>query len=109
MNSITLTLPDTLYHQLESIARNEGIPLNEYLLYALTRWASSAFTVKVVSEAEREKQRKEFDALLRNLNQASDEDNGRRPGRRRSKSNGEVEAKPKRKTKTAAPVRASGD
>lgn len=71
MSNITLSLPDTLYHQLDAMARQEKVSLAEYMLYALTRYASSAYLVQEVSEPEKEKQRQEFDALLERLRNGS--------------------------------------
>lgn len=40
MGRLTLRLPDALHTQLETLARSEGVSLNQYLVYALTRQAT---------------------------------------------------------------------
>jgi hypothetical protein len=64
-------LPETLQHQLETLARNEGVSLSQYILFALTRQATLAYTVRAVSETEIAQQRTAFSALLQSLGQAS--------------------------------------
>ncbi|MGH9843823.1 MAG: toxin-antitoxin system HicB family antitoxin [Blastocatellia bacterium] len=63
-NSITLNLPETLYCQMEALARSEGVSLIEYALYALTRQVTTGYRVVAVPEEDRERQRAEFVALL---------------------------------------------
>jgi len=66
-----MELPETLHQQLETLARNEGIALSEYLVSALTRHATLSYTVRSTSEEETSKQRADFAALLGSLGQAS--------------------------------------
>ena len=40
MGRLTVRLPDALHRQLENLARSEGVSLNQYLVYALTRQAT---------------------------------------------------------------------
>jgi hypothetical protein len=40
MGRLTVRLPNVLHTQLEKIARYEGVSLNQYIVYALTRQAS---------------------------------------------------------------------
>ena len=42
MSRLTLRLPDTLHRQLSKQAEREGISLNQYIVYALTREATLA-------------------------------------------------------------------
>lgn len=42
MSRLTLRLPQTLHQQLIRLAEAEGISLNQYIVYALTRQAASA-------------------------------------------------------------------
>jgi hypothetical protein len=74
MNSITLTLPDTVYQQLEFLAQSEGLSLSQYLLNAMTAHAVSGYRVQATSEQERLQQRAEFLALLDKLGTASEEE-----------------------------------
>jgi len=71
MSRLTLRLPETLHHQLESLARNEAVSLNQYIVYALTRQATLAYTVRPLSEAETRQQQAAFSALLQSLGQSS--------------------------------------
>lgn len=70
MSRLTLRLPETLHQQLANLAQGEGISLNQYIVYALTRQVSSAYTVKVISKEDIEKQQNNFNDLLAQLGQA---------------------------------------
>ena len=50
MSQLVLEIPETLHHQLEKLAQNEGVSLNQYLVSALTQKATSAYKVEAVSE-----------------------------------------------------------
>ena len=71
MGRFTLRLPSTLHEQLAQLAEREGVSLNQYIVYALTRQVTLAFTVETVPEQEAVQQRASFTALLQNLGQAS--------------------------------------
>ncbi len=71
MGRLTLRLPDTLHTHLESLARHEGVSLNQYVVYALTRQATLAYMVQRVPEREIERQHTAFAALLEKLGPAS--------------------------------------
>jgi predicted HicB family RNase H-like nuclease len=71
VSRLTLRLPETLHQQLASLAEREGISLNQYIVYALTRQTTSAYTVKMVPEAEVEREEQTFQSLIKRLGQAS--------------------------------------
>jgi hypothetical protein len=71
MSRVTLKLPETLHEQLERLARREGVSLNQYIMFALTRQAAMAYTVESVPEKEITTQRADFAALLHSLGKAS--------------------------------------
>jgi len=71
MSRLTLRLPDTLHRQLESLAHHEAVSLNQYIVFALTRQATVAYTVQVVPEEETRRQQVIYTALLQSLGQAS--------------------------------------
>jgi hypothetical protein len=71
MGRLTLRLPESLHHELESQAERESVSLNQYLVYALTRHVSMAYTVREMPEAAIEQQRAAFAGLLESLGQAS--------------------------------------
>lgn len=73
MSRMTLRLPATLHHQLASQAEREGVSLNQYIVYALTRHLTQSYTVHALSEAAVTQQHAEFTALLQALGQASPE------------------------------------
>ena len=70
MSRLTLRLPETLHQQLANLAQGEGISLNQYIVYALTRQVTSAYTVKVASQEDIEKQQHNFNNLVAQLEQA---------------------------------------
>jgi hypothetical protein len=71
MGWLTLRLPETLHRQLKEQARQEGVSLNQYLVYALTRHVAMAYMVTPIPEEAVQQQREAFAALLENLGQAS--------------------------------------
>jgi hypothetical protein len=71
MSRLTLRLPETLHQQLTTLADDEGVSLNQYIVYALTRQASLNYRIQVVSESEVEQQRQMFKLLLEQLGQAT--------------------------------------
>lgn len=71
MSRLTLRLPETLYQQLAQLAEGEGVSLNQYIVYALTRQAALAHAIQVVPQSEVEQQQQSFQALIRQLGQAS--------------------------------------
>lgn len=74
MSQLVLEIPETLHQQLERLARNEGVSLSQYIVFALTRQSTSAYTVKAVSGKEIEQQKNDFANLLQSLGQASFEE-----------------------------------
>jgi uncharacterized protein (DUF1778 family) len=73
MSRLTLRLPETLHRQLEAQAKHEGVSLNQYVVYALSRQLTQSYTVHAVPEETVAQQRAQFTALLRELGQASPE------------------------------------
>ena len=71
MSRLTLRLPETLHQQLAYLAEGEGVSLNQYIVYALTRQATLAYSIQVVPEAEVEQQQQAFQLLIKQLGQAS--------------------------------------
>ena len=71
MGRLTVRLPDTLHQQLNSIADSEGVSLNQYIVYALTRQTTLAYTVHRLSDEEIRQQRQAFERLLEELGEAS--------------------------------------
>ena len=71
MGRFTLRLPETLHKELTALARQEGVSLNQYIVYALTRQVTSAHTGQATSEEQVVQQRVSFATLLQSLGQAS--------------------------------------
>jgi acetylornithine deacetylase/succinyl-diaminopimelate desuccinylase-like protein len=71
VSRLTLRLPETLYQQLAYLAEGEGVSLNQYIVYALTRQATLAHTIRVVPEAEVKQQQQAFQLLIKQLGKAS--------------------------------------
>jgi hypothetical protein len=74
VSRLTVRLPDTLHRQLTNLADQEGVSLNQYIVYALTRQTTLAYTVQAVPAEEISQQRVSFAALLQSLGQASAEE-----------------------------------
>jgi L-alanine-DL-glutamate epimerase-like enolase superfamily enzyme len=71
MSRLTLRLPETLHQQLSQLADREGVSLNHYIVYALTRQATSSDQVQVKSEAEVLQQQEAFQQLKQRLGETS--------------------------------------
>jgi hypothetical protein len=70
MSRLTLRLPETLHQQLGNLAESEGVSLNQYIVYALTRQASLAHVMQAVPESEVARQQEAFQSLVKQLGQA---------------------------------------
>ena len=71
MSRLTLRLPETLHQQLTNLADGEGVSLNQYIVYALTRQVTMAYKVQAIPIEEVNQQQQDFQALVKNLGQAS--------------------------------------
>lgn len=71
MSRLTLRLPDSLHRQLEELASNEAVSLNQYIVYALTRQITMAYTVQSIPEKAVADQRAAYTALLQSLGDTS--------------------------------------
>jgi predicted HicB family RNase H-like nuclease len=71
MSRLTLRLPETLHQQLADLAEGEGVSLNQYIVYTLTRQAALAYAIQVVPESEVGQQQQSFQLLIKQLGQAS--------------------------------------
>ena len=71
MSRFTLRLPETLHHQLVDLAAGEGVSLNQYIVYALTRQVTLTHSVLSVAEADVQQQRQSFNTLRQELGTAS--------------------------------------
>ena len=74
MSRLTLRLPETLHQQLTNLAEGEGVSLNQYIVYALTRQVTFAYSVSEVPKEEVQQQKPSFQALIQDLGKASSSD-----------------------------------
>ncbi len=74
MSRLTLRLPETLHQKLSHLAKDEGVSLNQYIVYALTHQAALAHTIRAVSESEVGQQKQAFQLLIEQLGQASSDE-----------------------------------
>ncbi len=70
MGRLTVRLPDTLHHQLTTLAKRESVSLNQYIVYALTR-QTTLYSAQRTPPEEIQQQRSSFEALLESLGEAS--------------------------------------
>lgn len=77
MGRMTLRMPDTLHQELGARARIEGVSLNQFIVYSLTRQVSSSYIVREVPPEEIVAQRERFEKLIESLNRTSREDTKR--------------------------------
>ncbi len=71
MSRLTLRLPETLHQQLTTLAESEGVSLNQYIVYALTRQVTLSYSINTVAKEEIRQQKQLFNALLQELGKAS--------------------------------------
>ena len=71
MSRLTVRLPETLHSQLTSLADQEGVSLNQYIVYALTRQTTLAYMVQPVPAEAVAEQQASYTALLQSLGHAS--------------------------------------
>lgn len=71
MGRFTLRLPETLHNELESRAQQEGVSLNQYIVYTLTRQVASTYTIQVLPEQLIKEQRASYEKLLDSLGEPS--------------------------------------
>ena len=71
MSRLTLRLPETLHQQLTNLAEGEGVSLNQYIVYALTRQVTLAYSVSEVPKEEIQQQELSFQSLIQDLGKAS--------------------------------------
>lgn len=71
MSRLTLRLPDTLHQQLIYLAESEGVSLNQYIVYALTRQSSTNYIVQPLPQQEPNQQQSDFTSLLQKLGKSS--------------------------------------
>lgn len=74
MSQIEINLPDTLLGQLKATAKKEGVSLEQYILFALTRQTMLAPAIRKVSGNEVELQQKNFADRMNRLGRASAEE-----------------------------------
>ena len=72
MSRLTLRLPQTLHRQLKEQASEEGVSLNQYIVYSLTRQVAPAYMKYATSQEEMEQQETRFKALRESLRKGSD-------------------------------------
>ncbi len=72
MSPLILELPQTLRYQLEMLAQREGVSLDQYVVYALARQVSSAYTL--TEREDSAKQHADFASLLARLGSVSDDE-----------------------------------
>ena len=74
MSRFTLRLPNSLHRELKENAHQEGISLNQYIVYALTRQVAIIGVQYTASKEEMEKRETEFTGLHGSSEKRSDEE-----------------------------------
>ena len=74
MSQIEIGIPDTLLVQLKTTARKEGVSLEQYILFALTRQTMLSPAICKSSEKDLELQHKDFTERINRLGKASSEE-----------------------------------
>lgn len=74
MSRLTLRLPETLHHKLANLAKNEGVSLNQYIVYALSCQIHNSYTVNSLSDTEITEQKALFNNLIKDLGNLKDDE-----------------------------------
>src|SRR5689334_7958196 len=74
MRRFTIRLPHTLRQRLEALAQQEGISLNQFIVYALTQQTTLAYTMQEVPVSKIAEQRVSYKTRLRNARIATAEE-----------------------------------
>ena len=72
MGRLTLRLPDTLHERLELLAKQEGVSLNQYIVYALTQQSTLAYTITETPARVLAEQRAKYYARAEDADAASE-------------------------------------
>ncbi len=73
MAQLQLALPDTLQYQLEELARQEGISLQQYILYLLSKQVDLAYTLHIIPKETVTQQETSYISLHQDWGKASPE------------------------------------
>lgn len=73
MRRFTLRLPETLFQKLEMLAEWEGVSLNQFLVYSLTKTAARAYQVVPLSKEEIENQKVQYESVIDQLSEIGQE------------------------------------
>lgn len=71
MTQITLDLPETLHQQLTHLAKNKGVPVQQFIVDALASQTSGSYKVHALTDKDVMDQRVAFTSLLQQLGKAS--------------------------------------
>jgi hypothetical protein len=74
MARVEINIPDTLLVQLKTNARKEGVSLEQYILFALTRHTMLTPAIRRLSDKDSELQHKDFTERIKRLGNASTEE-----------------------------------
>lgn len=74
MSQIKISVPDTLLYQMKKSARREGVSLEQYIVFALTRQTMLIPVIRKVSEGDAEFQQNDFIERIKRLGKASSEE-----------------------------------
>jgi predicted HicB family RNase H-like nuclease len=74
MSQIEISVPDTLLYQLKTSARREGVSLEQYIIFALTRQTMLTPVFRKVSEGDAEFQQNDFIERIKRLGNASSDE-----------------------------------
>lgn len=72
MSRLTLRLPETLHKALETQAAREGVSLNQYIVFALSRQTTIDYVTLPVPEHAVHEQRARYEALVAGLRKGTD-------------------------------------
>ena len=67
MSRMTVRLPTSLHQQLDRLAHEEGVSMNQYLVYALTRQVGMLYDLAATTPAERQEERRRWEDLRKRL------------------------------------------
>lgn len=71
MSRLSLRIPESLHRQLAAQADQEGVSLNQYLVFLLAQRSTEGYSVRPVAPEDLDRQRSAYASLLARLGSAS--------------------------------------
>jgi hypothetical protein len=79
MSKVRVTLPESLHHQLEELARQEGVSLGQFIVLAAAEKLSALLTEEYLAARAKRGTRERYEAALSQIPDVEPEEYDRKP------------------------------